>query len=79
MSTINLLEQSVRDNLERYFDDLGDSQPHDILAMVVQCVERPVLEVALQKSQGNQSRAAEILGITRSTLRKKLQAHNIQP
>lgn len=79
MSTINPLEQSVRDNLERYFDDLGDSQPHDILAMVVQCVERPVLEVALQKSQGNQSRAAEILGITRSTLRKKLQAHNIQP
>jgi Fis family transcriptional regulator len=79
MSTINLLEQSVRDNLERYFNDLGDSQPHDILAMVVQCVERPVLEVALQKSQGNQSRAAEILGITRSTLRKKLQAHNIQP
>ncbi|CAM5295836.1 helix-turn-helix domain-containing protein [Eoetvoesiella caeni] len=79
MSTINLLEQSVRDNLERYFDDLGESQPHDILAMVVQCVERPVLEVALQKSHGNQSRAAEILGITRSTLRKKLQAHNIQP
>jgi len=79
MSNTNLLEQSVRDNLERYFDDLGDSQPHDILSMVVHCVERPVLEVALEKANSNQSKAAEMLGITRSTLRKKLQAHNIQP
>lgn len=73
------LEQSVRDQLERYFDDLGDSRPRDMLAMVLNCVERPVLEVVLEKTQGNQSRAAEMLGITRSTLRRKLIAHNLQP
>lgn len=79
MSNINSLEQSVRDRLERYFADLGESEPRDMLAMVISCVERPVLEVALERTQGNQSKAAEMLGITRSTLRKKLQSHNIQP
>ena len=79
MSNTNPLEQSVRDSLERYFADLGDSDPCDILAMVVSCVERPVLQVALERTKGNQSKAAEMLGITRSTLRKKLLAHNLQP
>ncbi len=79
MSNTNPLEQSVRDSLERYFADLGDSQPRDVLAMVINYVERPVLQIALEKTNGNQSKAAELLGITRSTLRKKLQAHNIQP
>ncbi|HUH60687.1 MAG TPA: helix-turn-helix domain-containing protein [Candidimonas sp.] len=79
MSKTNPLEQAVRDRLERYFTDLGDSEPHDMLAMVVSCVERPVLQVALEKAHGNQSKAAEMLGITRSTLRRKLLAHDIQP
>ncbi|GAA5087414.1 MAG: Fis family transcriptional regulator [Alcaligenaceae bacterium] len=79
MPNTNPLEQSVRESLERYFADLGDSQPRDILAMVIHYVERPVLEIALEKTNGNQSKAAEMLGITRSTLRKKLLAHNIQP
>ncbi|MFW7340250.1 helix-turn-helix domain-containing protein [Pollutimonas sp. H1-120] len=79
MSKTNPLEQSVRDQLERYFTDLGDSEPRDMLAMVISCVERPVLQVALEQSKGNQSKAAEMLGITRSTLRKKLMAHNLQP
>ncbi|TCT01925.1 helix-turn-helix domain-containing protein [Paralcaligenes ureilyticus] len=79
MSIKNPLEQSVRERLELYFSDLGESEPRDMLAMVVNCVERPVLQVALEKSKGNQSKAAEMLGVTRSTLRKKLQAHNLQP
>ncbi|NYT35647.1 Fis family transcriptional regulator [Allopusillimonas soli] len=79
MRKTNLLQQSVREQLQRYLADLGDSEPRDMLAMVVNCVERPVLEIALEQSRGNQSKAAEMLGITRSTLRKKLQAHNLQP
>ncbi|MBF6618509.1 helix-turn-helix domain-containing protein [Pollutimonas thiosulfatoxidans] len=79
MSKINPLEQCVRDQLDRYFLDLGDSEPRDMLAMVIDCVERPVLQIALERCEGNQSKAAQMLGITRSTLRKKLLAHNLQP
>ena len=78
MSKQDVLEECVRTSLARYFDDLGDSQPHYMWEMVMRCVERPVLEVALERSGGNQSRASEMLGITRNTLRKKLLAHNIQ-
>lgn len=77
MTKATSLEQSVRDQLDRYFVDLGDSQPRDMLAMVVNCVERPVLQIALEKTNGNQTRAAEMLGITRSTLRRKLIAHDL--
>jgi Fis family transcriptional regulator len=72
------LEECVRASLERYFKDLGDSEPHDMWEMVMRCVERPVLEVVLERSGGNQTRAAEMLGITRNTLRKKLLAYNIR-
>lgn len=77
MSTTTPLEQAVRDQLERYFDDLGDAVPHGMLAMVSLCVERTVLQVALERTAGNQSRAADMLGITRGTLRKKLQSHQL--
>jgi Fis family transcriptional regulator len=78
MSQKDVLEECVRTNLARYFADLGDAEPHDILEMVMRCVERPVLEMVLKRAGGNQSRAATVLGITRNTLRKKLLAHNIQ-
>lgn len=79
MSNQNSLEQPVRESLERYFSDLGEAQPRDVLAMVVHCVEASVIRVVLEKAQGNQSRAAEMLGVTRSTLRKKLQTHDLRP
>lgn len=78
MSTMNSLQQSVRERVERYLDDLGDAEPHDMLAMVLNCVEKPVIQIALEKTQGNQTRAAKMLGITRSTLRKKIIAHDIK-
>lgn len=79
MTNITPLERCVREQLERYLSDLGDSEPHDMLSMVITSVEKPVLQIALERSGGNQSKAAEILGITRSTLRKKLLAHGLQP
>lgn len=78
MSTINSLQKSVRDSIERYLEDLGDAEPNNMLGMVINCVEKPVIQIALEKTQGNQTRAARMLGITRSTLRKKIIAHDIK-
>ena len=77
MSMTTPLEQAVRDQLDRYFEDLGEAEPHNLLAMVNHCVESAVLRMVLERTAGNQSRAAEMLGITRGTLRKKLQAYDI--
>ncbi len=73
------LEQAVRDQLDRYFEDLGDAEPRNVMSMVTHCVERTVLQVALERTAGNQSRAADMLGITRGTLRKKLLSYGVTP
>ena len=77
--TQNDLEKAVCQQLEQYFLDLGEQEPRDVLPMVISCVEKPVLKLVLQKSKGNQTKAAEMLGITRATLRRKLTLYSIKP
>jgi Fis family transcriptional regulator, factor for inversion stimulation protein len=77
MNNITPLDECVRQNLERYLSDLGGMQPHNIWPMLIQRVEKPMLEVAMEHAQGNQSRAAVALGMTRNTLRKKLLEHQL--
>jgi Fis family transcriptional regulator len=67
----------VRRSLNRYFRDLDGESPHAIYDMVIASVEKPMLEVVMKQSQGNQTIAAEMLGISRSTLRRKLAEHDI--
>jgi Fis family transcriptional regulator len=73
------LEEAVLQELERYFIDLEGVTASGVYAMVVRTVERPMLEVVLQKTGGNQLKAAEVLGINRNTLRKKIQQHGLTP
>ena len=77
MKKNNVLEASVRLSLEQYLSDLGDTEPSDMYEMVIRCVERPMLEVAMMRAQQNQSKAAQMLGMTRNTLRKKLLSHQL--
>jgi Fis family transcriptional regulator len=71
------IEEAVLRNLEQYFAALGGAKPHALHEMVLQAVERPLLQFALQRAAGNQSAAAELLGINRNTLRKKLQDYRL--
>jgi Fis family transcriptional regulator len=73
----NDLSSTVRKMMKQYFKDLDGEKPSGIYNMVVNCVEKPLLEVVMYHAQGNQTRAAELLGINRNTLRKKLQEHGI--
>jgi Fis family transcriptional regulator len=58
--------------LETYFHNLDGEKPGAVYDMVMKSVERPMLEVVLKQAGGNQTLAAEMLGINRNTLRKKL-------
>ena len=71
------IQEVIQKGLEDYFHDLGEQQPSNIYNMMVQMVEKPILETVMQRASGNQSQAAEMLGINRNTLRKKLQQHGI--
>jgi Fis family transcriptional regulator len=66
------LEECVRESLEGYFRDLRGVEPDGLHDMVVRTVEKPLLDVVMKKAEGNQSKAADWLGINRNTLRRKL-------
>ena len=67
----------IRNALETYFSNLDGEMPTGIYSMVLKSVERPMLEVILQQAKGNQTLAAEMLGINRNTLRKKITEHQL--
>jgi Fis family transcriptional regulator, factor for inversion stimulation protein len=71
------IEDCVRTSLEGYFKDLRGTEPAGVYDMMVQTVEKPMLEVVMQQADHNQSRAAQWLGLNRNTLRKKLLDHKL--
>ena len=71
------LSVAVNESLEDYFTHLDGQPPHAIYDMVLGCVEKPMLEFILHKVGGNQSKAAEILGLNRNTLRKKMAEYKL--
>ena len=78
MKQTSEIADCVRRSLERYFKDLDGAKPRAIYDMVLRNVERPMLEIVLDRAQGNQTIAAEMLGINRNTLRKKIQSFKIK-
>lgn len=73
------LSDSVEAHLQRYFDLHGDSlPPPGLYDRILREIERPLLQVALDATGGNQLRCADLLGINRNTLRKKLTELNIE-
>ncbi len=77
MSTKKHIEECVRDSLDGYFKDLRGVEPTAMYEMILRVVERPLFEVVLREAGGNQSRAAEWLGINRNTLHRKLLEHKL--
>lgn len=63
--------------LQHYFAQLGDTVPSNLYELVLAEVEAPLLEVTLERVKKNQTRAAQMLGLNRGTLRKKLKQYNL--
>ncbi len=71
------IEEAVRLSLESYFRDLRGTEPDSLHDMMVTVIEKPLLETVMHYAEGNQSRAAQWLGLNRNTLRKKLVQHRL--
>jgi Fis family transcriptional regulator len=77
MTKSDPLAECVQHSIEQYFKDLNGEQPSNLYNFFINEVEKPLLEVVMNQVKGNQSRAAEVLGINRNTLRKKLKTYNL--
>ncbi len=67
-----LLSEHVRLAVTDYLARLGQDQVSDLYSMVLNEVERPLIQAVLEQCGQNQSKAAQMLGLSRSTLRKKM-------
>jgi Fis family transcriptional regulator len=71
------LRSMTEQALDSYFASLNGHAPGRLYDLVLREVEEPLFRAALDYAEGNQSHAAEILGINRGTLRKKLKTYGI--
>ena len=71
------LRDSVKQTMEAYLKQLDGHSTGQLYAMFQQEVETPLLEIVMAYVRGNQSKAAELLGINRGTLRKKLKMYGL--
>ncbi len=67
----------VAQSLDRYFKDLNGQPAAELYDLVISQVERPLLEIVLRETRGNISRAAQILGMNRATLRTRLNKYGL--
>ena len=68
----------VEGALNIYFEDLDGQDPSGLYELILSQVEQPLLKTVLKQTQGNITRSAEILGINRATLRKKLKKYDLE-
>ncbi len=71
------LRQCVSDAMARYFQNLNGHGANNLYRLVMNEVEAPLLESVMKHTGGNQTLAASLLGISRSTLRKKLSQYDL--
>lgn len=73
------LSQHVANSMADYFHALNGNRPSDLYRLFLEQVEAPLFRAVLDYSDGNQTHAADILGLNRATLRKKLRQYDITP
>ncbi|MGZ8215790.1 helix-turn-helix domain-containing protein [Methylomagnum sp.] len=73
-----VLSEHVRLAMRTYFARLDGHEATNLYAMVINEVEKPLIETVLEQCGHNQSRAAQVLGLSRSTLRKKMTQYGIE-
>ncbi|MFU8877666.1 MAG: helix-turn-helix domain-containing protein [Wenzhouxiangellaceae bacterium] len=71
------LREMVETAVRQYLDDMGNTPPDNLHERILVEVEKPLIRTVLEYTGGNQSRAAKILGITRSTLRNRIRLYKL--
>ena len=75
--TKNFLSDWLKKTVKKYITVMNSSGSGHLYELVISGIEKPLLEMVLNETNGNQTQAANILGINRNTLRKKIQEYNL--
>ncbi len=75
--TSKCLGENVKDAMDRYFKDMDGHEPTNLHDLVMSQVEKPLIESVIDNTRGNISRAAQLLGLNRGTLRNRMQKYGL--
>ncbi len=73
-----VLSEQVRTAMHKYFKDLDGHDPTELYQLILSEIEIPLFETVLEYTEGNVTRAADMLGLNRGTLRNRLEKYNIE-
>ena len=76
-TTSTSIQESIRKYLEQYFAELGTETPANVYEMMLDLIERPMLEEVMKRAGNNQCRATRYLGLARGTVIKKLKQYGL--
>lgn len=71
------LAEFIRGAVQQYLDDMASTPPDNLYQVMITEMERPLLETVLEHTRGNQSQAAQLLGMTRATLRGRIKRYGL--
>ena len=71
------LSENVRDALDKYFADMDGHEPTGLYELIISQVEKPLIECVIENSRGNITRASQVLGLNRATLRNRMQKYDL--
>lgn len=72
------IEEWLNKKLRRYISKIDGSEKGDLRNLIIRCIEEPLIKIVLNETDGNQVKAANILGINRNTLRRKVKEMGIR-
>ena len=76
--TKTFLENWLQRTVKQYVVAMNDHGGGQLYDLILSGVEKPQVEVVLKETDGNQTQAANVLGISRNTLRKKIKEYNLR-
>jgi DNA-binding protein Fis len=74
----SFLEDWLDKSIKKYISKMDGNENGQLHELMIDAIEKPLLKMVLKETQGNQTKTANILGINRNTLRKKIQEHKIE-
>lgn len=76
---VNTLQEQVHAITKQYLEDIGDCKDANVYHKIIDSVEKSIFETIIKFTNGNQKEASTLSGVSRNTIRAKLEKYSIKP